>query len=194
MKKLKKLSKNNKPKLVLIYGVIASGKLTVAQELQKITDYKLFHNHMLIDLVHGLISDNSPERSQVREDITFNILETAFSQNEQIIMTHAYASNYIAKNGTADPVYVKKLEKLIKKYNGMFYPVFLIPNKNAVMKRLMSSSRKKFSKLIDTKIMDKYFKEKDFYTPAPVKNNLIIDNTKLSAKKVASNIKEYFSL
>lgn len=38
-------------KLVLIFGPQAVGKMTVGQELAKITGLKLFHNHMTIDLV-----------------------------------------------------------------------------------------------------------------------------------------------
>jgi shikimate kinase len=38
-------------KLIIIFGPQAVGKMTVGQELEKITDLKLFHNHMTIDLV-----------------------------------------------------------------------------------------------------------------------------------------------
>ena len=37
-------------KLVLLTGPQAVGKMTVGQELAKITGLKLFHNHMTIDL------------------------------------------------------------------------------------------------------------------------------------------------
>ena len=36
-------------KLVLIIGSGAVGKMTVGQELMKITDLRLFHNHMMIE-------------------------------------------------------------------------------------------------------------------------------------------------
>ena len=36
-------------KLVFLFGDAAVGKMTVGQELTKITDLKLFHNHMSID-------------------------------------------------------------------------------------------------------------------------------------------------
>ena len=39
-------------KFVLIFGPQAVGKMTVGQELAKITGLKLFHNHMTIDLVN----------------------------------------------------------------------------------------------------------------------------------------------
>ena len=36
-------------KLVLIIGSNAVGKMTVGQELTKITDLRLFHNHMTLN-------------------------------------------------------------------------------------------------------------------------------------------------
>ena len=39
------------PKFIQIIGPQAVGKMTVGQELAKITGLKLFHNHMTIDLV-----------------------------------------------------------------------------------------------------------------------------------------------
>ncbi|MHA6484114.1 DEAD/DEAH box helicase family protein [Paenibacillus sp. strain BS8-2] len=39
-------------KFVLIFGPQAVGKMTVGNELTKITDLKLFHNHMSIELFH----------------------------------------------------------------------------------------------------------------------------------------------
>ena len=48
-------------KLVYIFGPQAVGKMTVGQELAKITGLKLFHNHMTIDLVSNFFPYNSPE-------------------------------------------------------------------------------------------------------------------------------------
>jgi len=41
-------------KLVFIYGPPASGKLTVARELSKLTGFKLFDNHVSIRFVESL--------------------------------------------------------------------------------------------------------------------------------------------
>lgn len=37
------------PKFIMIIGPQAVGKMTVAQELAKITGYKLFYNHITIE-------------------------------------------------------------------------------------------------------------------------------------------------
>ena len=38
-------------KCVILFGPLAVGKMTVGQELERITDLKLFHNHMTIEMV-----------------------------------------------------------------------------------------------------------------------------------------------
>lgn len=43
-------------KFVLIFGPHAVGKMTVGHELEKITDLRLFHNHMTIDVVSPFFS------------------------------------------------------------------------------------------------------------------------------------------
>ena len=38
-------------KLLALFGNAAVGKMTVGQELMKITDFRLFHNHLAIEPV-----------------------------------------------------------------------------------------------------------------------------------------------
>lgn len=47
-------------KFVLITGPPAVGKMTVGQELAKLTGLKLFHNHMSIELVHHFFDFSTP--------------------------------------------------------------------------------------------------------------------------------------
>lgn len=52
-------------KLIIIFGPHAVGKMTVGQELSKITDLKLFHNHMTIDLVSDMFENLPIERNRL---------------------------------------------------------------------------------------------------------------------------------
>ena len=45
---------------VIVFGPLAVGKMTVGQELEKITDLKLFHNHMTIDIILPYFDMRSP--------------------------------------------------------------------------------------------------------------------------------------
>lgn len=66
--------------------------------------------------------------------------------------------------------------------------------KDVIISRSDAESRIKYKKLIEPErvkgILEKYTFEKEI----KFKNNLKIDNTKLSAKKVAQMIKQHFEL
>ena len=69
--------------LIIIFGPHASGKMTVGHELEKTTDFKLFHNHMTIELVRPLFGyhDQTGRRlvDLFRKEI-FGLTETVESE------------------------------------------------------------------------------------------------------------------
>ena len=69
-------------KFVLIFGPGASGKMTVGQELEKITGLKLLHNHMTIELVRPFFRMNTPEGNRLTKLFRNELLE-AFAQSDQ---------------------------------------------------------------------------------------------------------------
>ena len=48
-------------KLIMITGPQAVGKMRVGKEIEKITNFKVFHNHMTIDLVNNFFSYSTKE-------------------------------------------------------------------------------------------------------------------------------------
>jgi replication-associated recombination protein RarA len=48
-------------KFVVIFGPPAVGKMTVGHELSKITGFRLFHNHMTIELVLNFFDFGDPQ-------------------------------------------------------------------------------------------------------------------------------------
>ncbi len=64
-------------KLVFILGNAAVGKMTVGQELAKITDLKLFHNHMMIEPVVEIFGEfNFRTINRLREIIFEDFAKT----------------------------------------------------------------------------------------------------------------------
>src|SRR5258707_2810209 len=63
--------------LIFISGMPAAGKLTVAKELEKITGYNLFHNHLTVDLLLGLFEFGSPAFVELRESIWLSVFDQA---------------------------------------------------------------------------------------------------------------------
>ncbi len=193
MKKLKK-SSNKKPALVFIYGPIAAGKYTIAEELSKRTGYKNFHNHLIIDLCLNLFGKKDERRSIFRQSLHFQIVKLLTKQKVSTIFTHAYASNFTFKTGKSDPQYVKETERMVTTNGGLFYGVQLICDDKVLINRLKDKSRKKFAKLKDVKTMKELLRKYDHINPAPIKNNLVIDNTNKSPRKVVDIIIKHYKL
>ena len=64
--------------LVLIFGAGAVGKMTVGQELMKISDFRLFHNHMMIEPVIEIFGEYNPRAvAELREVIFREYMKTS---------------------------------------------------------------------------------------------------------------------
>jgi len=62
-------------KCVIIFGPLAVGKMTVGQELEKITDLKLFHNHMTIEMVLPFFDMKSPSFKRIVKAFRIKMFE-----------------------------------------------------------------------------------------------------------------------
>ncbi len=194
MKKLKKLSKNKKPIVIFIYGPIAVGKLTVAKILSKKLGYKLTHNHILNDFIDRVFTRGTLVRDTMIEKFRYDLLENAVKSKISFITTHCYSHDFVSRTGLSDPKYIETLEKKLKKLGAMFYPIHLKAESKELLKRVNMNSRKAFGKLIDKKIMRKLLLSKDWQGSPRLKNNLVINNTKLSPQKVSDMIIRHFKL
>ena len=70
-----------KLKFVTIIGPQAVGKMTVGQELAKITGLKLFHNHMTIELVAPFFDYGSPEGKKLVNSFRMQLFEEMAKSN-----------------------------------------------------------------------------------------------------------------
>jgi hypothetical protein len=50
-------------KLLLLYGPPAVGKLTIAKEIARLTEFKVFHAHLTVDLVASIFPRDAPRVS-----------------------------------------------------------------------------------------------------------------------------------
>lgn len=185
---------DKKPTVIIIYGPIAVGKLTVGKELAKQTGFKLTHNHLINDLVRSIFDRGTKESNYYIEKLRYEMYVAAIRASQSIIITHAYAANYISPSGLSDPDYLRTLEKKLTKLGANVLFVHLQTHNEVLLKRVSLPSRKEYKKLLDKKILKDLHKTTDWKTTAPVKNNLIIDNTNLSPKKVVSTILKHFNV
>ena len=178
-------------KLVLIIGSGAVGKMTVGQELMKITDLRLFHNHMMIEPVIEIFNSfNGKVISRLREVVLDEFVE---SDNEGMIFTVMWAFDM-----PSDREYVLEVAS---KFDEV-YCVELIADqsvrleRNKTENRLRHKASKRDLVASEQRVLNEDTNHRLVSEPGeiPFENYLRIDNTNLAPDVVARMIKESFSL
>ncbi len=181
---------------ILIFGPPAVGKMTVGKALAKITDFKLFHNHMSIELVRHFFDFGHPNFRPLDKTIRFAIFqEAAASDLKGLIFTFVWA---IDQEGDCN--YVDQIISIFKEKDWKIHFVELMAPQSERLKRNLMPDRltAKASKR-NIAISEKNLLESDanyrLNTQAGDLTDLAIlkiDNTHLSATEVAMQIKTHF--
>ena len=178
-------------KLVLIIGSGAVGKMTVGQELMKITDLRLFHNHMMIEPVLDVFGDfNAPVIMRLREVIFEEFLKT---DNSGMIFTLMWAFDEVSDR--------KYVMSVADKFDEV-YLVELVADRevrlerNKTENRLSNKASKRDLAASEHRLINEETKHRLVSLPGeiPFENYIRIDNTYLVPEVVAKMIKERFSL
>ena len=182
-------------KLVLLVGNGAVGKMTVGQELMKLTDLRLFHNHMTIEPVLEIFGTFHTDAILQMREVIFR--EFAKSDNYGMIHTIMWAFDM-----QEDWDYINHVVDIFQEHNAEIYCVELVapqeirlqrnetPNRLAhkASKRDLASSR---ARVI---AMDEKFRLESNPGEIPFENYMRIDNSNLEPDVVAAMIKERFAL
>lgn len=181
---------SGEPVAIVIYGMIAVGKLTVAKALQEKLGYRLTHNHLINDLVWSLFDHGTLEANSLIEKLRYELYEEAIKKGVSIIVTHAYSASYISPTGLSDPEYMRALESKLEDAGAKTLFVHLQADKPILLKRAQEESRRAYKKLTDaSKLSDYLYKENlDTTTSAPVRHNLVIENAEITPANAADMI------
>lgn len=178
-------------KLVLIVGAGAVGKMTVGQELMKITNLKLFHNHMMIEPVIEIFGKFKSDTILKLREVIFN----DFLESDCNGMIHTLMWAFDMKS---DWEYVENLKKKFDE----FYCVELIASqeirleRNRTENRLAHKASKRDLELSKKRLLNEEDKHRliSHEGEVPFTNYLRINNDNLTASEVAEMIKQKFNL
>ncbi len=184
-------------KLLFLIGNAAVGKMTVGQELMKITGLRLFHNHMTIEPVIEIFgSYNSQVINRLRE-VVFE--EYAASENYGMIFTYMWAFDQ-----PADWDYLEHVKNIFlqKNKDTEFYYVELTApqeirlQRNITENRLKNKASKNDIPLSNQRLVDadKKHRLESYDGEIPFENYIKIDNSNLTPGGVAQEIKNRFQL
>ena len=174
-------------KLIIIYGPPAVGKLTVAKELATRTGYKLFHNHLSVDLVGSLYEFGQGPFWPLVRSIRNLLFLQATKDNLNLIFTFVYVKDQ-------DDKIINSYMSTVEKNGGEVCLVQLTAHHDELTKRVTDDSRKKFLKVSSATTLEGLLSKGDHFSPINGRESLTIDNTHLTPAEVAEQIIAHFHL
>lgn len=180
-------------KLVIIIGNGAVGKMTVGQELSKITGLRLFHNHMSIEPIIDIFGEYNGDIVRKFRELVF--AEFAKTDKYGLIFTYIWAFD-----AQSDWDYMEHLREIFKGAD-IYYAELVAPQKvrlqrNATENRLKHKPSKRNLEWSNEMIIESDLENRleSYDGEVPYENYIKIDNTKLSAAETAKMIRDRFGL
>ena len=182
-------------KLVFIIGDAAVGKMTVGQELMKITDLRLFHNHMTIEPVLEIFGKFDGKTITRLRQVIFE--EFAASDCYGMIFTYMWAFDMQSDWDT-----IEYIKNIFKPYGTEFYYVELVAplevrlQRNVSENRLQHKASKRDIEASNQRLLrdDGRHRLESRDGEVPFDNYIKINNTDVPPDAVARQIKALFHL
>ncbi len=174
-------------KLIFIWGGAASGKLTVARELARLTGLPLFHNHLVVDALLERLPFGDPEFIRLREAMWMAGFETAASSSQSLIFT-------FAPEETVPEGFPERVAALVRALGGEVKFARLVISPEEQERRIANDSRMEFRKLVSLDLLRDLrasFLEAEAAMPAA---DLVVDSEADDPETAARRIASAFGL
>lgn len=182
--------------LIFIIGPPAAGKMTVGQELERCTGYKLFHNHVAIEVVAPYFSYGTPQGRSLVGQIRRAFFDAFAADKENgYIFTFVWAFE--------EPGEREFIEGVAEQFRSAGHRIFWVELETAFEERLKRNrsenrlANKPTKRDIDwseghIREVEKKYRFNSLPDELAYENYLRVDNTNLSATDVAKKICEFF--
>ena len=169
-------------KLIFLFGLPGVGKLTVARELANLTGFKLFHNHLAVDLVGSVFEFGSQPFVELREKIWLAVFSEAAAVGlSGLIFTFAF-------DRTVRSTFIEHTREVIESSGGEILFVELKCSIEELERRIENPSRQKFGKLSAVAHFRELKEAGAFVDPGIPAERLVVDTTALSPSDAANLI------
>lgn len=133
-------------KLVVVFGPVASGKLTVGRELAARTGLPLFHNHLVVDTVLSVFPFGSPEFVRLRDQFWVATFEAAARSGRSLVFT-------FAPEPTVPHDFIARTTARVQRHGGDVALVELRVDRAEQERRVDNPDRRTFGKLTDREML-----------------------------------------
>ncbi|AUD65642.1 hypothetical protein BK011_08035 [Tenericutes bacterium MZ-XQ] len=181
--------------LVIIIGAQAVGKMTVGEELSKITNLKLFHNHMSIELALKLDNWGTPLFNEINGGIRDLVMSSFIKNKKDLIFTFTWGFEL-----ESDWEYMENIRRKFQEYK--IHYVELVSDievrlsRNTTENRLNAKPSKRNVEWSRQEIINTNKNHRLVSNDGEIKydNYIKINNSTLTAIEVADKIKKVFNL
>lgn len=169
-------------RLIFIYGMPATGKLTVARELAIVTGYKVFHNHLAVDLLLSVFAFGSKPFVELREDIWLSVFrQAAENQLPGLIFT-------FAPEATVRPEFIPAAIEAVGDAGGVVDFVELTCPVAELKRRIPDASRAQYKKLSSVALFEQLQADGSFDSFSMPQPKLSIDTSTCTPARAALEI------
>jgi len=169
-------------KLVFLHGPPAVGKLTIARELAARTGWRLFHNHLAVDVALALHDFGTPGFVALREEIWWLGFRRALAARLPGLIFTFSPENSVPQR------FVDELFAEMKSAGAEVIPVELTASETDIEHRLASASRQRHGKLVDVALYRDLRATGAFTSPTIPSPRLSLDTSSLAPAEAAARI------
>ena len=176
---------------LFIIGAPASGKMTIGQELSRLTDSTLFYNRQVIDFALEIYQDYTEEMWEFVRGITFSFLGASARNQRSVILT-----DVIDFSNQYQLMYLKQIQDLLDNFHQEILFVELETSLEERLRRNQTENRLKYKPLkrhievSEREILEtaETLQLNSQHQPNELHHYLKINNTSLTAKEAAKQI------
>ena len=165
-----------------MFGLPGVGKLTVARELAELTGYRLFHNHLTVDLLLSVFEFGSPEFIELRETIWLSVIEGAADVGLPALIFTFNPENSVRQ------AFVDRVVRAVTTRGGKVTFIEVVCDPAELERRMDTPDRRQHRKLISVELFRRLKASGTFDSPELPAADIVVDTTSDSPREVAMQI------
>ena len=178
---------------IFIIGAPASGKMTIGQELSRLTASTLFYNHQAIDFALEIYQDYTEEMWEFVRGMTFSFLGASARNQRSVILT-----DVIDFSNQYQLMYLKQIQDLLDNFHQEILFVELETSleerlrRNRTENRLKHKPLKRYIEVSEREILEtaETLQLNSQHQSNELHHYFKINNTNLSAEEAAKQIQD----
>jgi hypothetical protein len=126
--------------LLVLFGPVAVGKMTIGQVVCEKTGFKLFHNHMTIDPLRPIFEFGSPAMQVLVPEFRYRVMEEA-AKNQLPGLVHTCV--WAFQKESDDTPFMGRIKAMVESHGGRVCFVELQASQEIRKERQVSENRRK---------------------------------------------------